>query len=397
MSDAVSRLRDPRTIRERATSLLAHIERGQSAWFTFDPAGLERAAEATLAVTRRRFPDPAAIPLHARWRHFAPDGTDRFAALLPRLSTLTPRERARRMIDLAVVSVLLDAGAGPDWSWREPGSANRFARSEGLALASLDMFARGAFSRDATDPLRVDAGRLVRFTAGDLAAGFQVRAHNPLAGLDGRAGLLQRLGTVGLDRPGDLLDLIAPPAVKEIPATALLSAILERLGAIWPSRLTLDGVALGDVWRHDAVRTGDGTAGYVPFHKLSQWLAYSLVEPLLEAGVAVRDLDALTGLPEYRNGGLLIDHGALVPRRPELLSDSFTPADEPIVEWRAATVALLDRIAMRARERLGLDAVSLPLAKILEGGTWVAGREIARERRPDGGPPIRVQSDGTVF
>lgn len=397
MSDAVSRLRDPRTIRERATRLLTRIERGQSAWFTFDPAGLERAAEATLAVARRRFPDPAAIPLHARWRHFAPDGTDRFAPLLPRLSTLAPRERARRMIDLAVVSVLLDAGAGPDWSWREPGSANRFARSEGLALASLDMFARGAFSRDATDPLRVDAERLVRFTAGDLAVGFQVRAHNPLAGLDGRAGLLQRLGTVGLDRPGDLLDLIAPPAVKEIPATALLSAILERLGAIWPSRLTLDGVALGDVWRHDAVRTDDATEGYVPFHKLSQWLAYSLVEPLLEAGVAVRDLDALTGLPEYRNGGLLIDHGALVPRRPELLRDSFAPADEPIVEWRAATVVLLDRIAMLARERLGLDAVSLPLAKILEGGTWVAGREIARERRPDGGPPIRVQSDGTVF
>jgi hypothetical protein len=39
----------------------------------------------------------------------------------------------------------------------------------------------------------------------------------------------------------------------------------------------------------------------------------------------------------------------------------------------------------------------LPLAKILQGGTWAAGRKIARERRADGSPPLRVVSDGTVF
>ena len=68
-----------------------------------------------------------------------------------------------------------------------------------------------------------------------------------------------------------------------------------------------------------------------------------------------------------------------------------------VVGWRALTVALLDQIAPLVRERLGLTAEEFPLACVLEGGTWAAGRRLAREKRPDGGPPIAVASDGTVF
>jgi hypothetical protein len=39
----------------------------------------------------------------------------------------------------------------------------------------------------------------------------------------------------------------------------------------------------------------------------------------------------------------------------------------------------------------------LPLAKVLQGGTWAAGRQIAADRRPQGRPPIQIISDGTVF
>jgi hypothetical protein len=60
-------------------------------------------------------------------------------------------------------------------------------------------------------------------------------------------------------------------------------------------------------------------------------------------------------------------------------------------------VALLDCIADGLRQRLGRDTTSMPLAKILEGGTWAAGRLLARERRADGSPPVKVISDGTVF
>jgi Protein of unknown function (DUF1688) len=60
-------------------------------------------------------------------------------------------------------------------------------------------------------------------------------------------------------------------------------------------------------------------------------------------------------------------------------------------------VALLDCVAEDLRHRLDVDAAALPLAKILEGGTWAAGRLLARERRADASPPVKVISDGTVF
>jgi hypothetical protein len=376
-------LRTPAAIRERAAQMLKHVEDGRSAWWSVDANGLEAAVQATLAVTRKRFANPAAIPFHSRWRHFEAGGHDRWAALAPRLAGLPKDEIARRRIDLAVVSVLLDAGAGPAWSYREPGTGETYARSEGLGVASFHMFANGAFSRDPKgDPLRVDAGRLSALTPTDIAMGFHVKAHNPLVGLEGRADLLRKLGGVGLDRPGALFDVILKDG-GTVKAASILAAVLDKLSPIWPS-------PMGDVWQHPVV-------GWVPFHKLSQWLSYSLVEPIEGAGLAVVELDALTGLPEYRNGGLLVDAGALRPKQSRLLTDSFKPGDEAIVEWRALTVALLDKVADHVRVHLGLDARRLPLVKVLEAGTWFAGRLLAAERRPGGGPPIAVDSDGTVF
>jgi len=60
-------------------------------------------------------------------------------------------------------------------------------------------------------------------------------------------------------------------------------------------------------------------------------------------------------------------------------------------------VSLLDRLAVLVRERLGRSAREFPLARMLEGGSWAAGREIAYERRTDGSPPLTVTSDGTLF
>jgi hypothetical protein len=135
----------------------------------------------------------------------------------------------------------------------------------------------------------------------------------------------------------------------------------------------------------------------VPFHKLSQWLVYSLLEPFEWAGVKVTGLDALTGLPEYRNGGLLLDGGVIVPRHASDLARTWKPASEFVIEWRALTVTLLDELAALVRAELGATAEQLPLACILEGGTWAAGRQIARELREGGAPPVQIDSDGTVF
>jgi hypothetical protein len=161
--------------------------------------------------------------------------------------------------------------------------------------------------------------------------------------------------------------------------------LLEALGSIWQDRPTLDGVPLGDCWLHPAFGTGVGVESggwvhnpavsrgdpgrgeasrYVPLHKLSQWLTYSLLEPLMAAGIAVGGVGELTGLAEYRNGGLFVDDGVIVPL---------------------------------VGTRLGLTIAEFPLANVLEGGTWAAGRLIARDKRPDGGPPFQISSDGTVF
>ena len=136
----------------------------------------------------------------------------------------------------------------------------------------------------------------------------------------------------------------------------------------------------------------------MPIHKLSQWLAYSLVEPLEAAGIPVVDIDGLTGLAEYRNGGLFVDSRVLALADPEDAGRAHPVEGPLVVGWRALTVALLDRIAPMVRDRLGVSAEAFPLARVLEGGTWAAGRRIAaRACGPGGGSPITVISDGTVF
>jgi hypothetical protein len=57
-----------------------------------------------------------------------------------------------------------------------------------------------------------------------------------------------------------------------------------------------------------------------------------------------------------------------------------------------------DRIAQLIRDKLGLSAAQLSLAQVLESATWKGGREIAKRLRPaTSGPPIDIESDGTVF
>ncbi|MDG2198569.1 MAG: DUF1688 family protein, partial [SAR324 cluster bacterium] len=198
-------------------------------------------------------------------------------------------------------------------------------------------------------------------------------------------------------RIANILDKIPISEDRVLKVDHLLGTLLKLLQDVWPPRLTLGGQNLGDVWRHHLLADSEITNELVPFHKLTQWLTYSLLEPLEEAGFQVQDIDLLTGLPEYRNGGLFLDTGVLELREPAEV-DAFHPvSSEIIVEWRAMTVIMLDRLAEQLRERMGLTSEELPLPQILQGGTWSTGRKFAYKRRPDGSPPLRVESDGTVF
>lgn len=405
--DALSLL-TAQAVRDRAAKMLDIGLNDGLRHFRVDLGRVEDAADAVLATIRKNYPS-LNVPFHARWRHFSIEGIDRWAGIADRTKWPDRAARARAEFDLAIVSVLLDAGAGAAWHYQDSASGKAIGRSEGLAIASLDMFAKGAFSSSSRDPFRVEADSLAEFSASALEQGFQASAGNPLVGLEGRADLLRRLGRLvsprkeifgknDTPRPGGLFDhLVARAQGNAIAAPAILHEVLMQLGPIWPSRLTLAGIPLGDCWKYPAIKTNDATDGLVPLHKLSQWLTYSLIEPLQRAGVEVTDIDGLTGLAEYRNGGLFVDLGVLAFRNPADAGRAHEVDSTLVVEWRALTVALLDRLADMLRERLNRDARSLPLASLLEGGTWAAGRAAAYARRADGSPPIKVISDGTVF
>ena len=145
---------------------------------------------------------------------------------------------------------------------------------------------------------------------------------------------------------------------------------MDGLMAIWPIRTTLAGVPLGDAWPCTALSQGGMEQGedIVPFHKLTQWLTYSLV-PVIEKGMGweVVGMEDMTGLPEYRNGvlhfsdeirklmthlgGLFVDFGVLQLKEsvqqaaPKAAGTSdlpiFDSSHPAIIEWRALTVILL--------------------------------------------------------
>lgn len=287
------------------------------------------------------------------------------------------------------------------------------------------MFKSGAFSSDPEQPCQVDSAGLRQLTVESLARGLQVTEYNPLAGLEGRAGLLSRLADALLNpkyfgqssRPGNMLgklsncfyvDIADPPdyllshettLASSIPIVALpilWDVLMDGLGPIWPaSRNTIDGVSLGDAWPCESMPSTQYNQAWemiVPFHKLTQWLAYSLMTPMTKLlHIHFAGADLLTGLPEYRNGGLFVDTGLLtlkdvdmargikqfkdnaaVKGQPNMeVVPLFTVDDDVIVEWRAVTVGFLDMLLDEVNGQLGLsgsDGLTLP--QMLEAGSW---------------------------
>ena len=273
------------------------------------------------------------VPFHARWRHFVVDGVDLLGPVADARDLARCGDaRAATEFDLAIVSVLLDAGAGPAWRYqrcRHRPHPDPLRRA-GHRLA-CGMFEAGAFSAEPDDPLAR------RRRGPDLARPpptWPTASRSRTRQSAGRARGPRRPAAPTRRRPvwpqPDLFALERRAATRRpvrrllaaadehgrLPAPAILEVLLEALGPIWRDRLTLGGVDLGDCWRHPAIKRDDATDGLVPIHKLSQWLSYSLIEPLQTAGVEVTDLDGLTGLAEYRNGGLFMDLGVLTLKDP---------------------------------------------------------------------------------
>ncbi|CEG38278.1 Protein of unknown function DUF1688 [Plasmopara halstedii] len=413
-ADQVTYLRSLPSIRDGCHRVLSLAIKDQLPNFSVDETKTLALADYVVSVIRQSYPTPneVNVPFHSRWRHFETGNLHRVGNMTASWSC-DKLEKARRLLDLALVSVLLDAGAGPMWKYQEPGTQDFYSRSEGLGIASFHMFLAGKFSVDPKkEPHRVDAIALANLADDGIAIAFQASDANPLVGCAGRTEMLKRLGTclrnypeffAGADgsiRPGNMVDYLTRHQGEngEVSITELWKVVLYGLQDIWPSnRIQIDGQNMGDVWELAYLPEHEKAGRFVSFHKLTQWLTYSLMEPLQDAGFKITDLNLMTGLPEYRNGGLLVDFGVLVPKSAKIMTDEFDPSADVIVEWRALTVALLDKLHVMILERLQLTADSFPLVKMLEGGTWKAGRIIAKEKRADGGSPIKIKSDGTVF
>ncbi|EZF79028.1 hypothetical protein H105_00022 [Trichophyton soudanense CBS 452.61] len=464
--DPAAYLRSIHAVRQRCGLVMEKAKENQLNHFDVDMSKFQTTAQYIVSIIKRDYaPDFQSIPDHGRWQHFDVGGKPRINQLLQSWpSTIDNLERARRLIDLFLVSVLLDAGAGNTWSYKSKESGKVYRRSEGLAVASLEMFKAGMFSSDHTEPCQVDGAGLRRLTVGALAKRMQHSEENPLAGLEGRAGLLARLADAlnnqelfGVDaRPGNMLGRCfmlfspfppPPPTIRYcstkclldyllshpstlassvpiIPVPLLWNVLMDGLSPIWPpSRTQIDGISIGDAWPCKAMPSSPPAEPWeniVPFHKLTQWLCYSIMTPMTKIlNIRFSGRELLTGLPEYRNGGLLIDMGlltlkpedtnrgldaykanAMIKGQPNVeVVPLFSPDDDVIVEWRALTVGFLDQLLAEVNNLLELkDGQQLCLAQMLEAGSWKGGREIAEVSRPNTKqPPIMIISDGTVF
>ncbi|KAL2685038.1 hypothetical protein Neosp_006133 [[Neocosmospora] mangrovei] len=414
-----------RAIRDRATIVGDVAKAGKLSHFDLHEEKLDEVVDFVASVIKRDFgPDKFhTIPPHGRWQHFEVGNVPRITTIMDKWEEegCDVTEKTRRLIDLFFVSVLLDAGAGDDWRYKEPASGQVYERSEGIAVASLDMFNELAFTTDTTPT--VNGNGLKQLDTDKLAKGFQVSDSNPMLGVDSRAALLRSLGQSLLDhpdvfgaegRPGNLVDYLVKTAGEssELDILALWDILQTLLIPIWPKdRTVVGGTAIGDAWPLSTLRTGgqsDAAADNIqPFHKLTQWLTYSLMVPFQRVlGLKWINADSLTALPEYRNGGLFVDLGVLTLKKETLdrgLEASggelplFEAGDDTIVEWRALTLVLIDKLYTKIQSRMG-NGVQLSMAQLLEAGTWKSGREVAAQRRPKTkSSPIIIKSDGTVF
>jgi len=391
-------LLSPMAIRQSAEKIFELTQKGET-HFNYHPEKLTPVVDYVVEVIRDNYPS-LNIPFHSRWGHFRVGGVDRVQALEAKMSGMDAMEKARTKLDLVITSVLLDAGAGNVWAFNEKSTGKSFGRSEGLGVASFYLFMDGALSDDSAQPLRATAKGLQNLSNETLSKAFQVSASNPLVGVEGRLSLLRNLGkTIEAKkelfpggRPGSLVDYLHTRYGKKLTGPQVLRAVLDGLGEIWPGRVRVAGVNLGDIWNYSKV-----PGGLAAFHKLSQWMTYSLMEPIAEAGFEIVDVEKLTGLAEYRNGGLLLDRGLITLRDPAQAEMNHRPDSELIIEWRGLTISLLDRIGAEVQKKLNKSAAEFPLAKVLEGGTWWAGRKAAKALRADSSPPLKIESDGTVF
>ena len=150
---AIDLLRDPQTIRQRSQQLFERALSKDSRNFGIDLSKISDCCDLVLSLARQANPS-LQVPFHSRWRHFSIGNINRIDILKQHKNF--PKKsigQGRLWYELIFISVLLDAGAGNKWQYHEKHSNQTWQRSEGLAIASIDMFMNGLFSSNKKNPL----------------------------------------------------------------------------------------------------------------------------------------------------------------------------------------------------------------------------------------------------
>ncbi|KAI8387305.1 hypothetical protein BD560DRAFT_382058 [Blakeslea trispora] len=425
------------SVRERCYKVQEAATRNRLKHFDIDFSKLDEMVQFVISIIKRDYDTPSDIPVYGRWRHFDIGGRPRLNNLIQNWSSLgqDTLEQTRKLIDLLVIACLMDMKPCQTWTYTEQSTGRVFKRKDGIAIAILDLFMAGFFSSDPTQPHRVDSDALLRLSLESLSNGLQFTETNSFAGIKERHEVLNHLGFVlqnrkdyfgrDIQRPGNLMDyLLNHPTTIKTKKGPLISIetlwpAVQEMGEVWASEDNIGGTpGLGDVWPCAAISNDDNT-NLVSFHKLSQWIIFSIIEPMDKLlGATIEGTDLLTPLPDYCNGGFLIDFGfltlkpadyergirnyhanSLLPYQPKVeVAPMFDMSDPVVTEWRALTVAYLDLIAERVRQSFRLSKKSLSLSQLIQGGTWSAGRELAEISRPNTHePPIVIKLDKRVI
>lgn len=382
------------TVRGRARKVYDLGLHGDLIHFTINEDNLDKATDLVVNITKNNYPD-LEVPYHSRWRHFEVVQDSIYKDINSVFESLDKHDALKKKVELVLISSLLDAGAGQEWKYEFKGEI--FSRSEGLAVATLQAYLLGKLS-SIQAPCGVGGAALTSISEDDFCGYFQVCDDNPLIGISNRVSMLHSIGAALLETKHDsLFDAIFPDIDLSLTVVSmhnLFQDLLMFLVPLMPESKRVNNIPIGDVGQHECLECDNNPLGLIPFHKLTQWICYSLIEPFQAAGITVTDIDSLTGLPEYRNGGLFSDLNVLTLKDSNDLGNSWALSSTFIVEWRALTVALLDMLKSRVAIALNKD---ISMGALLQGGTWEAGRQLAKKLRESASGPYKMDSQGTIF
>lgn len=375
----------PQEVRRRAHAFLDMGIAGKLNHVGLDLTKLDDALGLVLETTKEIYPD-FQIPPYGIWRAFETGGIDRWSAMASAREFETAQEMLLAAADLALLALFMKTRHPGNWVFEDPMTGSKVAGDDALALAAFHMFASGSFSGEMTDPYRVDAETLVRLDLNELTSGLQWDRDADHELLGAMQAHLKRFGEAmalrpdlfsegNVTRPGVLALRLAGEAGAGIDASKLLDNLLETFAPVWDGGAKAGDVGLGDSFDYTGKSAGSETTT-VPFHLCAQEMVYSLVEPFAWAGFEVTGLQDLTPPSDLAHAALFVQTGVLAisSENDEALPEE-TKTDR-MVELRAVSAALADKLADRLRSELDVSADQVPLTCILEGGTSRAGLRI---------------------